>query len=229
MEPCSPQPALPQAVAPGRPAQSPIGRRRRNPGTRRPGSRRRALEGPAAGGSQRAATAGHEAWSLAAPRWPGPRPHHSKPQFARLWGTQSVTERAPGGARPRACPPFLGPGTRARHNKSPSVPPPAAAEGLTHIRGFESAARHVTRRQGGAGRKPTRAQWVRVFRARGPGFPRVAKRSPSTSGVHRFQRRRPVLSTELQSHFFTARCAEWNGAPMATLDLPLALPHWQGI
>lgn len=146
----SPQPALSQAVAPGRPAQSPIGRRRRDPGTRRPGSRRRALEGPAAGASQRAATAGHEARSLAAPRLPGPRPHH-KPQLARLWGTQSVTERAPGGARPRACPPFLGPGTRARHNKSPSVPPPAAAEGLTHIRGFESAARHVTRRQGGAG------------------------------------------------------------------------------
>lgn len=94
-------------VAPGRPASSPTGRRRRDPGTRRPGSRRRPLKGSAVGGPQRAAAAGHGAWRRAAPRGPGPRPHH-KPQLALLWGKQSVTERAsgsrgtvgsPGGAR----------------------------------------------------------------------------------------------------------------------------------
>lgn len=190
----------------------------------RPGSRRRALESPAVSGPRRAAAAGHEAWRLAAPRWPGPRRHHDRPQLARLWGTQSVTERAPGGARPRASPPFLGPGTRARHNKATFVPP---LQQLMDSPTYGVQERRASRDpEEGRGREEADARTVgKGFSRPRPGFPRVSPRSPWTSGVHRFQRRRPVLSADLQSHFFTARCVEWSGAPMATLDLPLALPH----
>lgn len=182
------------------------------------------MEAPAAGGPQRAAAAGHGAWRLAAPRWPGPRPHH-KAQLALLWGTQSVTERAPAGARLR--PPRNGGQARGRAHVTTNRRQPRPLEQRMDSPTYGIRERRRSRDpEEGRGREEADVRTVGKGCSRPrPGFPRVAKRSPSTSGVQRFQRRRPVLSTDLQSHFFTARYAEWNGAPMATLDLPLALPH----
>lgn len=79
------------------------------------------------------------------------------------------------GARPRqSAPPGLPAVPRARDaHTSQQIdvrPAPYSSEWTHPHTGYESAVSHVTRRKGGAGRKPTHALWVRVFRARGPGF-----------------------------------------------------------
>lgn len=150
-----------------------------------------------------------------------PRQAAARPSLGHAVGYEA---RPPGRARPRTGRPAVPrePGARARRVKSTSVPPPTAANRLTHVRGYESVVSHVTRRKGGARRKPTRALWVRVFRARGLGFRGWPSVRPRLRASTASQRHRPVLSTDLQSHFFTTRCVEWNGAPMATLDLPPA-------
>lgn len=208
-------PASAEAAAPGWPAPSCTWSSRRDPRVRCPGSRRQTVEGPAACGNRRTAAAGHAAGKLAAPRWPGPRPHHNKPRLAGLWGTQAVTERVPGGARPRRSahpgPARRSSGARARPNKLtfvpprpvPRPPPPPSSEWTHPHTGYAGAAGHVAGRKGGAGRKPIRALWVRgffflfffpSFPRRRPGFRRVSPRSHQAPGVQCFQKCRQVLT-----------------------------------
>lgn len=143
---------------------------------------------------------------------------------------RSVTERAPGGARPRrSAPPGLPavpPVGDARKSQQIAVRPAPCRSAWTHPHpGLESAASHVTQKKGGAGRKATRAQWVRVFRARGPGFrgwPSVRPRTPASTASRGAGR---YFQPSFRATSLLHAVRSGTEPPWRRSTSPLALPH----